>query len=427
MRLIGAGSAAAALSRVDGALPAWAEDRKPNIIVFLLDDSGYADLGCQGAKDIATPNIDSIAANGVRFTDGYVSAPMCSPSRAGLLTGRYQQRFGHEFNPGPKGQDKDFGLPPEAITFATRLQQVGYATGISGKWHVGKAEDRTTKAKGFTENIGCTDPEPDPKPAGWSAVEQETRTAHRAVADFIERHKDEPFFFYCPFSAPHAPLWASPDVVAKFSHIQDPVRRTYAAVMWEVDEAVGAALQALRKHNLEDNTLIFFLSDNGAPNGPNGSFNTPFSGYKMELYEGGIRIPYLVQWKARIPAGKVYSKPVISLDIAATVLAAAGVKTKPGELDGVDLVPFVNGKSGTPHDNLYWRTGARHAIRSGNWKLVKPHDGRERLFDLAADPGEKNDLAASQPAKLKELQELYAKWDAQLAKPRWEERVGGAE
>jgi arylsulfatase A-like enzyme len=275
---------------------------------------------------------------------------------------------------------------------------------------------------------GCNDPEPNPKPAGWSAVEQETRASGRDAAAFVERHSSEPFFYHVPFSAPHHPLWASPEVLAKFSHIKDETRRTFAAAMSEVDDAVGAVLKALRKHDIEDNTLIFFISDNGAPNGPNGSFNTPYSGFKMQLFEGGIHVPYLMQWKAKVPAGRLYNKPVIQLDVAATACAAAGVKTKPGELDGVDLTPFVNGQSGTPHDALYWRTGARHAARAGNWKLLKTDEMKsDQLFDLSTDPGEKHDLAATQPAKLKEMQELYAKWDAQMAKPLWEERVGGGD
>lgn len=423
VKLVGAGSAALA---VGGALPAWAEDRKPNIVVFYMDDLGYADLGCQGiVKDLATPNIDSLAANGVRFTDGYVSAPMCSPSRSGLMTGRYQQRYGHEFNPGPKGQDKDFGLPVDQQTIASRLKAAGYVTGMSGKWHLGKTEDRTPSARGFMEVGGNTTPDPNPKPEGWSQEENETLASRKDAVAFIEKHWNEPFFYYVPFSAPHHPIYASPEVCAKFPNIKDPLRRMFAAVMSEVDDAVGDVLKALRKHNIEENTLIFFISDNGAPDRANASLNTPYSGYKMDLYEGGIHVPYIFQWKGKVPGGKVYNQPVIQLDVAATALAAAGVQTKPGELDGVDLVPYLNGKSGVPHDALYWRTGDRHAVRVGDWKLLKLGDKPDQLFNLAADPGEKHDLAASEPAKLKELQGLYAKWDAQLMKPRWEERAGG--
>ena len=424
IRLIGAGSAALALGN---AIPNWAADRKPNIIVVLADDLGYADLGCQGAKDISTRNIDSIAANGARFTSGYVSAAMCSPSRAGLMTGRYQQRFGHEFNPGPTGQDENFGLPVSQATLASRLQAAGYATGAIGKWHLGKTPDREPRSRGFAEYFQNSEPAPDPKPAGWSEEEQETKSYGRAAVDFVDRHKNEQFFLYIAFSAPHAPLWADPKRVERFAHIKDETRRMFAAVMSEMDDAVGGVLEALRRNELEQDTLIFFLSDNGAPDKSNGSLNTPFRGYKMELYEGGVRVPFLMQWKDKVAAGKVYDKPVVSLDIAATALAAAGVSCEPGCLDGANLVPFLHGCSGTPHKTLYWRTGDRRAIRSGKWKLIRLDEQEPQLYDLASDPGEKCNLAAEMPAKTKELDALFAKWNSQLAKPRWQERAGGGE
>lgn len=417
VKLVGAGSAVVALG---GTLPARAQARKPNVIVILADDLGYADTGFQGAKDLITPNIDSIASNGATFTDAYVSAPMCSPSRAGILTGVYQQRFGHEFNPGPTGMDANFGMPVSQTTLAQRMKAAGYVTGALGKWHLGKTEDRSPTRRGFDE-YASGDAFDHPVAA---AKDQSQKPFH---VDFIERHKDHPFFLYVATGIPHAPLEPSEESVAKFSGIPDETRRKLAAWMYELDRGVGEILEAVRKNGLEENTIIFFLSDNGAPNKTNGSLNAPFRGYKMELYEGGIRVPFAVQWKGKIPAGSVYRKPVISLDIAATALAAAGAAVEPGAIDGVDLAPFLMGRAGTPHDVLYWRTGPRHAVRSGRWKLLKIGDEPARLYDLKADPGETKDMASKQPKRVEKLEQLYAGWDRQLAKPLWQERTGAAE
>lgn len=419
VKLVGAGSAAAALGC---GLPLRAQTRKPNVIVILADDLGYADAGFQGAKDLLTPNIDSIAANGARFTDAYVSAPMCSPSRAGILTGIYQQRFGHEFNPGPTGMDANFGMPITQTTLAQRMKAAGYVTGAIGKWHLGKTEDRSPTKRGFDEY--ASGDAFDHPIASAKENKGEQKPFH---VDFIDRHKDHPFFLYVATGIPHAPLEPSDESVARFSGIADETRRKLAAWMYELDKGVGEILDAVRRHGLEQNTIIFFLSDNGAPNKSNGSLNSPFRGYKMELYEGGIRVPFAVQWKGIIPAGTTYRKPVISLDIAATALAAAGAGVEPGTIDGVDLAPFLKGGSGTPHDALYWRTGPRHAVRSGKWKLLKLGDAPAQLYDLEADPGETQDLASKQPKRVRRLEKLYARWDKQLAKPLWQERAGAAD
>ncbi len=417
VKLLTAGSTTVALT---GSLPAWSNTRRPNIIVILADDLGYADAGFQGAGDLLTPNIDSIAANGARCTDAYVTAPMCSPSRAGLLTGRYQQRFGHEFNPGPTGMDVNFGLPVTENTLAQRLKSAGYVTGAVGKWHLGKTEDRSPTRRGFDEY------------ASGDAFDHplETRKKDNQKPfhiDFIERHKDHPFFLYVATGIPHAPLEPSAESVAKFSHIQDETRRKLAAWMYELDLGVGEILATIRDNGLEENTIVFFLSDNGAPNKSNGSLNSPFRGYKMELYEGGIRVPFAVQWKGTIPSGTVYKKPAISLDIAATSLAAAGARVDRKTIDGVDLVPYLKDKKGNPHSALYWRTGPRGAVRSGKWKLLKLGDGPVRLYNIEADPGEAKDLSAEFPQVVQKLAKLYDAWDKQLAKPLWQERAGAAE
>jgi arylsulfatase A-like enzyme len=422
--------------------------RKPNVLVILADDLGYGDISLHGCKDIATPNIDSIAKNGVRCTSGYVSCPYCSPTRAGFLTGRYQQRFGHEFNPqllaqGGAGQ----GLPTGETTIAQRLRDAGYATGLVGKWHLGEEDKFHPLARGFGEFFGFLAgmhpyTESDSKPwgpiyRGKQRVEIDgylTDVFAKEACAFMDRHQKEPFFLYLAFNAVHTPLQAPEPLLKKFAGIADPNRRIYAAMTTALDDAVGNFLAKVRSLGLEEQTLIFFLSDNGGAIGKfasNGSQNTPLRGSKGDTWEGGIRVPYLVQWKAKLPAGKTVAHPVIQLDIHATALAVAGVSVKPEwKLDGVNLLPFLDGtKAGPPHAALYWRFGAQMAIRAGDWKLVRPDLAPDKQFgdiakkpmliNLADDIGEKNDLADAQPDRVKELQLAWDKWNAELAPPLW--------
>jgi arylsulfatase A-like enzyme len=421
---------------------------KPNVVILFADDLGYADLSLHGSKEIATPHIDSLAKNGVHCRSGYVSGPYCSPTRAGLLTGRYQQRFGHEFNPqmlaqGGAGQ----GLHPEEVTIAQRLKDAGYATGLIGKWHLGEEPKFHPLQRGFGEFFGflpgahnylrSEDKTWGPIYRGRDKVELDgylTDVLAREAIAFIERHRKEPFFLYLAFNAVHTPLEAPESLVEKFAAIKDPTRRTYCAMTTALDNAVGAVLGKLRSAGLEENTLVFFLSDNGGPIGkfaPNGSRNTPLRGSKGDTWEGGIRVPFLVQWKGRLPAGKVVDQPVIQLDIGPTALAAAGVPPKPEwKLDGVNLLPFLEGKTtAAPHEALYWRFGEQMAIRMGDWKLVRADLSPDKpfgdvaktpmLFNLTEDPGETKDLAASKPEKVKELSEAWQKWNATLAPPAW--------
>lgn len=438
IRLVGAGSAALALSGKLAAEEASTASRPPNIVLILADDLGYAELGCHGNKDVPTPNIDSIAANGVRFTDGHVSCPVCSPTRAGLMTGRYQQRFGHEFNPGAvNSADTTFGLPLNETTIATRLKSAGYTTGLVGKWHLGTDEKYRPLARGFDEFYGFLGGAHSyvASGAGVNAImrgdkpveerEYLTDAFARESVVFIERHKEKPFFLYLAFNAVHAPLQAPEKYLNRFSSITDQKRRTFAAMQSAMDDAVGEVLKTLRKNNLEENTLIFFLSDNGGPTPQTTSRNDPLRGFKGQVYEGGTRVAFMAQWKGRIPSGKVSDKPVISLDIAPTAMAAAGAKATDAKFDGVDILPFIEG-TGTPHETLYWRFGEQHAVREGNWKLVRGPDGKTELFDLAADIGEKNDLSEKNPDKVKELQARYDGWNSQLARPLWRGRAQSA-
>jgi arylsulfatase A-like enzyme len=426
---------------------AAAETRRPNVLLIVADDLGYADVGFHGCKDIPTPNLDTLAKEGTRFSCGYVSGPYCSPTRAGLLTGRYQQRFGHEFNPGPAAEGKqEIGLSLKEKTLADRLKTAGYQTGLVGKWHLGNAEKFRPMARGFDEFFGFLGgahdyfkPGAGPngifrgnKPAGPEGYLTDAFT--REAVDFIDRHQKEPFFLYLAFNAVHTPLQASDKYLKRFEAIKDEKRRKYAAMLSAMDDAVGEVLGKVKAAGLEEDTLVFFISDNGGPP-VNGSDNGPLHGHKATTWEGGIRVPFVVKWKGKVPAGKVYDKPVIQLDLTATALSAAGAKLDPDyQPDGVDLLPYIAGdKTGEPHAALYWRFGAQIAVRSGDWKLVKATEpgtgagGRKgeaspegaRLFNLADDIGEKTDLASKNPEKAKELASLWEKWNSGLVKPAW--------
>jgi len=425
------GAASAVAARL-----AWgqAPERRPNILVILADDLGYASLGVQGCTDIPTPNIDSIAGAGVRFTSGYVTCPVCSPTRAGLLTGRYQQRFGHEFNPGPpQTAGEAFGLDPNERTLAERLKALGYATGMVGKWHLGYRPECSPTARGFDEYLGfLAGSHPyilaagqEPILRGTEPVEETeylTDAFGREAVAFIGRHQDEPFFLYLPFNAVHAPLQAAEPYESRFTGIADPTRRTFAAMLSAMDDNVGRVLAKLREARLEEDTLVLFLSDNGGPTPRTTSANTPLRGFKAQMWEGGIRVPFLMQWKGRLPAGQVYDAPVSSLDVMPTVVAAAGEKV-PTEwaLDGVDLVPCLleSGHTG-PHQTLCWRMGERHAIRDGDYKLVVESGvPAPQLFNLAEDISEQHDLAADMRDKLAELSGKWEAWNAQMIAPKW--------
>ncbi len=414
---------------------------KPNVILIVADDMGYGELGIQGSKDIPTPNIDSIAHNGVRFTNGYVSCPICSPTRAGLMTGRYQQRFGHELNPGPADEaNPEFGLPLSETTIPERLKSLGYATGMFGKWHLGFRPELQPTKRGFDEFYGfLAGAHPYLRAAGGpqnaimrgtepvADMDYTTDAFTREAVSFIDRHKKDPFFLYLPYNAVHAPLESLQKYLSRFEGITDKKRRTFAAMLSALDDGVGQVLGKVRALGLEKDTLIFFISDNGGPTSQTTSGNAPLRGFKAQVLEGGIRIPFLMQWKGRLPEGKVVDTPVISLDIHPTILAAVGApapQDKP--LDGVDLLPHLNGKKNAPpHGRLFWRFGEQSAIRMGDWKMLKMAKGDSQLYNLAEDIAEGNDLAVQNPEKLKELQTAYDAWNATLVPPRWKRGAQG--
>jgi arylsulfatase A-like enzyme len=394
-------------------------------------------VGFHGCKDIPTPNLDALAAAGVRCTNGYASGPYCSPTRAGLLTGRYQQRFGHEFNPDGAGQ----GMPVSETTLANRLKAAGYVTGLVGKWHLGALPEMQPQRRGFDEFFGfLAGAHSYVQSAGIlrgtqpvTELDYTTDAFGREAVAFIERHKAEPWFLYLAFNAVHTPMQATDERLAKFPNIPKGQRRTYDAMMLAMDEAIGRVRAKLTESGLDDNTLVCFISDNGGPTMKgttiNGSSNAPLRGSKRTTLEGGIRVPFIVAWKDKLKPG-VYEQPVIQLDLNATALAAAGVAAQPDwKLDGVNLLPYLTGdNSAPPHAALYWRMGQQMAIRMGPWKLVRYDNHVDtatggtspaRLYNLANDIGEATDLAAAQPNKLKELEAAWNAWNATLVKPLW--------
>jgi arylsulfatase A-like enzyme len=352
------------------------------------------------------------------------------------MTGRYQTRFGHEFNGGGGAGGKGFGLPLSEKTIADRLRGMGYATCAVGKWHLGGPPEYLPTKRGFDEFYGTVANTPFFKPPNFvdSRVAEEVRPvtdenfyttdayAQRA-AEWVGKQKDKPFFLYLPFNAQHAPLQATEKYLDRFKNIEDEKRRTFAAMMSAMDDAVGRVLEQVRAMGQEDNTLIFFLSDNGGPTPSTTSKNGPLRGLKATTSEGGVRVPFCAQWKGKIPAGAVYDRPVIQLDILPTVIVAVGGTIDPQwKLDGADLMPHLTAQSKSPpHETLYWRFGEQWAIRKGDWKLVASRidQNKPRLINLADDVAEANDLSEKEPEKLKELKADYDAWNKEQADPLW--------
>jgi arylsulfatase A-like enzyme len=417
---------------------------RPNVIFIVADDLGYADVGAQGIDpDVKTPNIDALAKAGARFTSAYVSSPVCSPSRAGLLTGRYQERFGHELNP---IDEEKFGLPLDQVTLADVFKRAGYATGAIGKWHLGHRPEYRPMRRGFDEFFGFlggahryanpsgTDgPEYNTLRRGDEPVPDEkgylTDVLTREAVSSIDRHRQQPFFLYVPYNAVHSPMQAPPKYRKGLEGITDKKRQTSLAMLAALDQGVGRIMSGVEEAGLAANTLIVFLSDNGGPTPENASSNAPLRGFKGTVWEGGIRIPMIIRWPGRVRANQVLEQPVISLDLFPTALSAAGAQPPDNvKLDGVDLLPWLEGKrSDAPHDALYWRFTPQWAVREGNFKLLRSLASEEpQLFDLSADLAEKRDLASEKPDVVKRLREKYDAWSAQLMPPRWEGRQEGA-
>jgi arylsulfatase A-like enzyme len=412
--------------------------KKPNIVVILGDDMGYADVGYHGCKDIPTPHIDSIAKNGVRFSSGYVSGPYCSPTRAGLMTGRYQTRFGHEFNPGGGKQ----GLPIDQFTIAQRMKALGYITALIGKWHLGNDVKMHPNDRGFDEYFGFLGGAHPYFPGKGKEIlrdkkavdekEYLTDALGREACAFIDRNAKEPFFLYLAFNAVHTPMQATDKYLNRFPNLPQGQRKTYCAMMSAMDDAIGQVLAKLREKGLEDDTLVIFFSDNGGPTMVgttiNGSINFPLRGSKRQLLEGGIRVPFCLQWKGKLPAGKTYDHPIIQLDILPTCLAATGSPLNAGgkgvakgdSVDGVNLLPFLEGKkTGPPHEALFWRFGNELAMRKGDWNIVRYDNTGVHLYNLKDDIGQSKNLAAKEPERLREMQEAWNEWNKSNVAPLW--------
>jgi arylsulfatase A-like enzyme/CubicO group peptidase (beta-lactamase class C family) len=422
-----------------------AAEGKPNIVIILADDLGSADLSCLGS-DIRTPNIDSLVTNGVSCAQAYATAPVCAPSRAGLLTGRYQHRFGFEDNPGPflRSPDIEAGMDLNERTIADRLRKLGYVTGMVGKWHDGKEKKFQPPARGFDEFYGFNngaqrylnvDSSKTPMMRGTKPEKHGqgylTDTFGKEAVAFVERHHAKPFFLYLSFNAPHGPLTANEKYLNKYAAIKDPKRRAYAAMIDAIDVNVGALLNKLRGHKIEKNTLVIFLSDHGGVRGKKGTWasNGLLRAGKGTLYEGGLRTPMIFQWKGKLPAGGTVKHPVTTLDLLPTAISAAGGQIENRwELDGVNLMPFLSGeKTGRPNLTIYWRLNEMWAVRDGDWKVVKDRGiAGPKLFDLAKDPNEKKDLAGTDAVKVKELTEKFEAWASTVERPRfgWWQGVG---
>ena len=417
-------------------------EQKPNLIIILTDDQGYKDVGFNGSTDLKTPNIDLIAKEGTRFTNGYVSYPVCGPSRAGLLTGRYQDRFGFTSNPTMDPSIEQNGIPTTEKNIAEVLKPAGYTSGVIGKWHMGTHPDLRPNKRGFDyfygflsgghqyfpEDLTLNDLDDVKYKYDWYRTrllrnEQRVDTdeyltdelSHEAV-EFIKRESDKPFFLYVAYNAPHTPLQASKKYLDRFPHIKDKNRRTYAAMVSAVDDGVGDILATLKEKGIDDNTLVVFLSDNGGARN-NASDNGELRGHKNDLFEGGVRVPFAARWPNNIPAGVDYNHAVSSLDILATIVEQANVdvsKNKP--LDGVGLMPYItNVKSGSPHDILFWRhvRSKSHAVRSGSDKLVQVKQ-KSMMFDLDEDFRENNDITDKTIEKEDLMQKAYLQWKSEL-------------
>jgi len=412
-----------------GGLLAQAAQR-PNVILILTDDMGYADLGCYGAKDISTPNIDSLARDGVRLTDCYSNGPVCTPTRCGLMTGRYQQRFGLEWALGP-GQ-KGYGLEPHNPTIARLLKDAGYRTAMYGKWHLGYEPEYGPNRHGFEEFSGLLSGNVDHyshkeingeddwyentvpvKIEGYS-----TELIRDRAVQFLEKQSAAaPFFLYLPFNAVHWPFQAPSrptDVKQRPTWYEGTRQYDYKPMLEAVDAAVGAVLRTLEMKGFARNTLVIFTNDNG---GERLSDNKPFFHHKATLWEGGIRVPGILRWPAVLPAGNVNAQATMSMDLTAIIASACGVST--AGMDGRNLLPVLKGDVSVQPRTLFWRifrADRRHrAARKGNWKW---HGGGEfeQLYDLSKDPGERRNVAWRNPEVTKEISSAYAAWEEMLKK-----------
>ena len=406
-------------------------DSKPNIIIILADDAGYSDFGFMGSDEIKTPNIDQLALDGVTFNNAYVSASVCSPSRAGLLTGMYQQRFGHECN---LDSDVNNSFDPNQITIAEALKTEGYNTGLIGKWHLGDKTQNHPLKNGFDYFWGFIsgarnyfyDPNEKSRNSIRNVVENYSETnfegyltdvlADKAVS-FIDKNNqsNNPFFLFLSFNAPHTPMQAKNEVLEKF---KDNPRRVYASMMWSMDEAIGNVLDVLKENNQYDNTIIYFLSDNGAAMS-NDASPFPFKGWKGNQYEGGIKTPMIMTWKNKIKSNTQFDGFISALDIFKTSLEASNVdKEFMMNADGKNIMNYLNDNN-IKNENLFWRKDKMATVRSGNYKLIRLNDTSTVLYNIKKNYFEDDNVKSSQLKIHDSLLILLSDWEKRLINPNW--------
>ena len=406
-------------------------DSKPNIIIILADDAGYSDFGFMGSDEIKTPNLDQLAFDGVTFNNAYVSASVCSPSRAGLLTGMYQQRFGHECN---LDSDVNNSFDPNQITIAEALKTQGYNTGLIGKWHLGDKTQNHPLKNGFDYFWGFIsgarnyfyDPNEEFRNSIRNVVENYTQTkfdgyltdvlGDKAIGFINKNHQsNNPFFLFLSFNAPHTPMHAKDDVLEKF---KDNPRQVYASMMWSMDEAIGNVVEALKENDQYDNTIIYFLSDNGAAMS-NDASPFPFKGWKGNQYEGGIKTPMIMTWKNKIKSNTQFDGFISALDIFKTSLEASNVKNKYMiNADGKNIMNYLNDNN-IKNENLFWRKDKMATVRSGNYKLIRLNDTSTVLYNIEKNYFEDFDLKLKEPKVHDSLFSLLSKWENRLINPNW--------
>ncbi|MFC2102271.1 sulfatase-like hydrolase/transferase [Bacteroidota bacterium] len=462
---------------------------RPNVILIMADDLGKYDVSTYGATHIQTPNIDRIAAEGVLFENAYVTAPICSPSRAAILTGKYPQRYGFETQPMEyypsniveysAGKNASFlgdwkvatlpsypneweiskqGIPLPETTLAELMQAAGYRTAIMGKWHLGAGKTQIPNKRGFEEQYGFYGAfslyTPSQKTPGyqhfiqddfssqyqWNMKRRSTaaiRKNNRVVKEekyltfairdqairYLEANRDTSFFLYIPFSAPHVPFQAPQEYCDRFAHVKDPNKQVYYAMIAAMDDAIGDILDKVKELGLEENTIIWFISDNGGASYTGATDNGPLKGGKLTYFEGGINVPFAMKWKGHLPEGTIFKPAVSALDIFATTTAQCDIRLPEGtHLDGVDLIPFIKGQAtGIPHEKLFWRADHIRAVQTDDWKmLMSARDKWLRLYNLKTDKSETIDLQYENPETLKKLLDYFEEWNSSLpSKPMW--------
>ena len=457
---------------------------KPNVVLILADDLGWNDLTINGGGvaggTVPTPNIDSIAKQGMNFVNGYAGQGTCAPSRAMMMTGRYGSRFGFEFTPTPPGMSTalmmmsqgrelkpiptvnprnlpydQMGLPATEVTIAELLKDQGYYTAHIGKWHLGRESGSAPQEQGFDQSLlmhsGLYAEEDDPdvvnSKLSYDPIDRFLWAGLRYAASYnggdafrpggyltdyytdeavkvIEANKNRPFFLYLAHWAPHTPLQAAKEDYDALSHIEDHTERVYAGMIRSLDRGVGRVLQSLEDNGLTENTIVIFTSDNGGAGYIGISdVNKPFRGWKITNFEGGIHVPYFVKWPSKIKAGTTYKEPVHHFDIYSTIADAAGATVPANvEVDGVSLLPYARGEEkGKPHETLFWRAGDYRTVRHNNWKMaVVPQLSKTWLFNLSEDPGETTNLADANPDVVDELMMLLEEHNAQMVSPKWD-------